>query len=84
MFFVSITWYLILMDMLSLLMEVVDTSVTNCNHSIFSGSAEWLNNIPWFLTRLALTLSSNILVLFMFYKSRTKRAKTSPKNVAPL
>ena len=82
-FFTSVTWFLIFIDMFSLFLELMDESITNCNHSLFSGSADWLNNIQWFLTRLAVTLSSNFLVLFMFCKDRTKRAKPAT-NAAPL
>jgi hypothetical protein len=72
-----VCWYLIIDDLISLIKELINPKLENCNHSIFSGSAEWLNSIVWFVSRIVSCISSELLALYLFYKHKRENNETT-------
>jgi hypothetical protein len=56
--------------MISLIKEIINPKIENCNHAIFSGGAEWMNAIVWFLSRVISSLSSECMALYLFFKRK--------------
>ena len=68
--YLIVCWYLIIMDVIALIREMSDASITNCNHAFFSGGADWLNTFIWLITRAVCCLSAELVVLYLFYKHK--------------
>ena len=75
--FVIVTWYIIWMDMISLIEETFDKDTKTCNHHLFSGSVEWLNNFVWIISRFMENGAAVLLVVQMFYKRKMRQRTKS-------